>query len=214
MKSTATPAVFLKTRLQAAVSYLSVLLILANLSSLPAAAQAPPVVIVTVLEGEGAVNNVKSKAAKSPVIEVDDENHRPIAGAAVVFFLPDQGPSGVFMNGSRTLTVTTDPMGRAAAVGIRPNNLNGPMQIRITASFQGQTASAVVNQTNEGGNSSGGGGMSTGTKVAIILLIVGGAAAGGILAATHGGGSSSSSSSSSAPAIVITPGTPTVGAPK
>jgi hypothetical protein len=212
MKLTAIPAVFLKTRLQAAVSYLSVLLILGNLSSLPAAAQAPPVVIVTVLEGEGAVNNVKSKAVKSPVIEVDDENHRPIAGAAVVFFLPDQGASGVFMNGSRTLTVTTDPMGRATAVGIRPNNLNGPMQIRVTASFQGQTASAVVNQTNEGGSATGGG-MSTGTKVAIILLIVGGAAAGGILAATHGGGSSSSSSSSS-PAIVITPGTPTVGAPK
>jgi hypothetical protein len=213
MKLTATPAVFLKTRLQAAVSCFSVLLIVGNLTSLPAAAQAPPVVIVTVLEGEGAVNNVKSKVAKSPVIQVDDENHRPITGAAVVFFLPDQGPSGVFTNGSRTLTVTTDAQGRASAVGIRPNNLNGPVQIRITASYQGQTASAVVNQVNEGGsNGAGGGGMSTGTKVAIILLIVGGAAAGGILAATHGGGSSSSSSSS--PAIVITPGTPTVGAPK
>jgi hypothetical protein len=124
------------------------------------------------------------------------------------------------VNGSRTLTVTTDAQGRAVATGIRPNNINGPLQIRVTASFQGVTASAVINQMNTGGSGSAAGnstaastGLSTGAKIAIILAIVGGAAAAGAIAATHGGGGGNNSSTG-APPIVITAGTPTVGAPK
>ena len=204
MKPTAIRAVF------------SVLLILSNFLGVPAFGQAPPVLNIVIVEGEGAINNVKQRVNRDPIVQVEDENHRPIAGAAVVFFLPDQGPSGSFVNGSRTLTVTTDAQGRAVATGIRPNNTNGPFQIRVTASFQGATAAAVINQTNAGGSaggasSAGGGGLSTGAKIAIILLIAGGAAAGGIVAATRGGGSSSSASVP--PPIVITAGTPTVTHP-
>lgn len=205
MKPTAIRAVF------------SVLLILSNFLGAPAFAQAPPTLNIVIVEGEGAINNVKQRVNRDPIVQVEDENHRPIAGAAVVFFLPDSGPSGTFVNGSRTLTVNTDAQGRAVATGIRPNNMNGPFQIRVTASFQGVTAAAVINQTNAGGNGSatsagGGGGMSGGTKLAIILLIVGGAAAGGIIAATHGGGGGGGSASTPPP-IVITAGTPTVTHP-
>ncbi|HXP86185.1 MAG TPA: hypothetical protein VN841_15780 [Bryobacteraceae bacterium] len=198
----------------------SVFLILSNLLGIPVFAQAPPVLNLVIVEGEGAINNVKQRVNRDPIVQVEDENHRPIAGAAVIFFLPDQGASGTFVNGSRTLTVMTNAQGRAVATGIRPNNVNGPMQIRVTASFQGATASAVINQMNTGGSGSGsgstaggGGGLSTGAKVAIILLIAGGAAAGGIVAATHGGGGSGGSASIP-PGIVITAGTPSVGAPK
>jgi len=213
MKPTAYRAVF------------SLFLILTNHLS-PAFAQAPPVLNLVIVEGEGAINNVKQRVNRDPIVQVEDENHRPIAGAAVIFFLPDQGASGTFVNGARTLTVTTNEQGRAIATGIKPNNVNGPMQIRVTASFQGATASAVINQMNTGGAGSAsgsnstaaasGGGMSAGAKIGIILLIVGGAAAGGIIAATHGGGGGGGSSPSTpvTPPIVITAGTPTVGGPK
>jgi hypothetical protein len=108
------------------------------------------------------------------------------------------------------LMTVTDNQGRATARGIRPNNQSGPMQIRITASFQGLTASSVITQTNAAGAAAASSaGLSAGAKWAIILGIAGAAAAGGVIAATHGGGSSSSAP----PPIVITPGTPSVGGP-
>ena len=198
-----------------------VFLLLSNYLGVPAMAQAPPALNIVIVEGEGAINNVKQRVNRDPIVQVEDENHRPIAEAAVVFFLPDQGASGTFVNGSRTLTVTTNAQGRAVATGIRPNNINGPMQIRVTASYQGQTASAVINQTNVGGAAGGSGattttagtGLSTGAKIAIILAIAGGAAAGGVIAATRGGGGGGNNNNMPPP-FVITAGTPTVGAPK
>jgi hypothetical protein len=109
------------------------------------------------------------------------------------------------------LMTVTDNQGRATARGIRPNNQSGPMQIRVTASFQGLTASSLITQTNAAGaaTAASSAGLSSGAKWAIILGIAGAAAAGGVIAATHGGGSSSSAP----PPIVITPGTPSVGGP-
>jgi hypothetical protein len=142
---------------------------------------------------------------------VEDENHKPVAGAAVVFLLPDQGASGVFGNGSRTLTTITDSQGRAVARGFRPNNVKGNMQMRVTASFQGKTAVATITQTNVAAAAAAGGAAATGIsgKLIAILAIAGAAAAGGAIAATRGG----SSPSPSAPPTTITPGTGTVGAP-
>jgi hypothetical protein len=110
------------------------------------------------------------------------------------------------------LMTVTDNQGRASARGIRPNNQSGPLQIRVTASFQGLSASSVIAQTNLAGAAAASGfaGLSTAAKLAIILGIAGGAAAAGVIVATHGGGSSSSGP----PPIVIVPGgTPTVGGP-
>jgi hypothetical protein len=163
---------------------------------------------IVIVEGEGTLNNVKQRVNREPIVQVEDENHKPIAGAAVVFFLPTGGPSGVFANGSQTLTVTTDNLGRAAARGIRPNHITGKMEIRVTASSNGLTASAVINQMNIAGASVGG--LSTGAKVLIVVGIAAGAAA-GIVVATRGG--SSSSSATIPPGISITAGTPSVGAP-
>ena len=192
-----------------------VLLIVLNFLGGPAGAQQPLAGLsITIAEGEGAINNVRQRVNRDSVIQVEDQNHRPVAGAAVTFFLPDQGASGTFPNGSRMLMAVTDGQGRAVARGIRPNNQSGPMQIRVTASFQGLTASALITQTNAAtGPAASGARMSKGTKWAIILAIAGGAAAGGIAAATHGGSSNSGGGSATPPSIVISPGTPTVGAP-
>ena len=189
---------------------LLVILVVLNLLRAPAwAQQAVTGLSITIVEGEGAINNVRQRVNREPIVQVEDQNHRPIAGAVVIFFLPEQGASGTFTDGSRMLMTVTDNQGRAVARGIRPNGQSGPMQIRVTASFQGLTASSVITQTNAAGAASSAG-LSTGAKWAIILGIAGAAAAGGIIAATHGG---SSGSPSTPAAIVITPGTPTVGGP-
>jgi hypothetical protein len=169
---------------------------------------------IVVVGGESAINNIKGRV-NQPIVQVEDENHRPIAGAAVVFFLPNSGPGGNFADGSKTLTVSTDAQGRAVAAGIRRNNISGQMQIRVTASYAGQTVSAVITQTNVAGGAAG---LSTTAKVLIVIAVAGGAAAGGIVA-TRGGSSTSSASSSSGSspsgpsAISITAGSPSVNHP-
>jgi|HubBroStandDraft_6_1064221.scaffolds.fasta_scaffold293493_2 hypothetical protein len=188
----------------------AICLLLINLCRLPAQAP-PPTLNLVIVEGEGAINNVKDRVNREPIVQVEDENHKPIAGAAVVFFLPNQGPSGVFANGSKSLTLTTGPDGRAAASAIKRNNLSGQMQIRVTASFAGQTANAIITQTNVAA-AAGAGGLSATAKLLIILGIAGAAAAAGAVIATRGG-SSSPSSPPAAPPITITAGSPTVGAP-
>jgi hypothetical protein len=166
---------------------------------------------ILIIEGEGALNNIKDKTLKPVVVEVQN-NGAPAPGAVVTFILPNQGPGGTFLNGAGTMTVNADTLGRAASSGIHPNSAAGPMPIRVTASLGGITANATVNQTNVSGVSSSNKGMSKGAKTALILAIIGGGAAAGGIAASHGG-SSSSSSTPQIPPIVITPGTPTVGGP-
>ena len=164
---------------------------------------------VAVVEGNGAVNTAGQRVRTDPVVEVQDGNGMPVAGAAVAFFLPAQGPTGTFPNGTPTLTVITNAQGRAAAGGIRLTGATGQMQIRVTASFQGQTASATITQNNEQGARSAAGLSRTG-KIVIVLGLIGGAAAGGI-AATRGG---SSGAPAPPPPITITAGSPTVGGPR
>jgi hypothetical protein len=185
---------------------LLIFLLLFNLN-----AQTPaPKIHVDVLEGDGRLINIKSRVNPAPVVQVVDDNNKPLQGALVIFFLPSQGPGGTFENGTRNLNVTTDRNGRAVASGIVPNNQTGQYEIRASASYEGQTANATISQTNVSGISASGGGGGLSKKGLIILIVAAGAVAGGVFAA-RGGGSSSSSGS---PGIVITPGTPTVGAPK
>src|ERR1700684_3919781 len=168
--------------------FLSCLLLSNLLSAKPAESpQAAPMLNIVIVEGEGAINNVKQRVNREPIVQVEDENHKPIAGAAVVFFLPNQGPSGFFANGGKSLTVTTNADGRATASAITRNNLSGQMAIRVTAAFAGQTATATITQTNVAAVATG---LSTTAKVLLILGIAGGAAAAGIVVATRGGSSS------------------------
>jgi hypothetical protein len=174
----------------------------------PPSAAPPPKLGIVVIDGEGAINNIKDQIVHEPIVQVVDENQKPIPGAAVVFFLPGQGPGGTFFDGTRSLTVTTDAQGRVTIRGIRFNHLSGEMKIRVTASFGGQTATAIITQTNLAGGS-GPPGMSKTVKVVLIVVLAAGAATGAILA-TRGSGSSTTAAT---PPITITAGTPTVGAP-
>lgn len=190
---------------------LSYLLILQMLPVRVAAQETPSSQLnLVIVEGDGAINNIKQRTAREPIVQVEDENHKPVAGAAVVFLLPDQGASGSFANGSHTLTVTTDAQGRAVAHGFRPNAVQGKLEMRVSASFQGKTANATISQTNAAGAAAGAAaGIGISTKWLIIIAIAGAAAAGGAIAATRGG----SSPQAAAQSTTIAPGTGTVGAP-
>lgn len=181
-------------------------------SSLPAQEAPRPKLRIVIVEGEGAVNNIRQRIAREPIVQVEDENRKPLAGATVVFLLPDSGASGVFPNGTRMLTVTTDAQGRAVATGLRPNNIAGKFQIRVSANFQGMTGSASITQTNAMAAAAAAGGASG--KMIAIIAVVGAGAAGGAIAATRGGkGAEAGPSQPPRRTVSITPGTPSVGAP-
>lgn len=179
--------------------------------------QPPPSKLnLVIVEGEGAINNVKQRSVREPIVQVEDENHKPVAGASVAFLLPGNGASGTFANGSRLLTVMTDQNGRAVMNGFRPNNVAGQLQIRVTASYQGRTATAIITQTNVIAAAAAGG-IAAGKLIAILAAVGGAAAAGVAVAVTRNGGSSPSSPSGpGAPPTptVISPGSPTVGPPR
>lgn len=174
---------------------------------------------IVIVEGDGAVNNIKTRIAREPIVEVRDENRKPVAGAAVVFTLPNNGATGMFTNGSRILTVTTDQAGRATMTGFQPSTA-GKMQIRVTASHRGQTASTTITQTNvlsaaAAGAAGAGSGMSTAKIITILAIVGGAAAAGGAVAATRGGGGSPGTPGPVTPSpTLISPGNPTVGPPR
>jgi len=184
---------------------LSCLLILQSLTH---AAQAPQVTAlkIVVLEGEGAINNIKLRTAREPIVQVEDENHKPVAGALVLFTLPDSGASGVFPGGSKTLMVYTDAQGRAAGKGLQPNKNAGQYQIAVNATFKGLTASATIGQSNALAGAAAAG---ISGKLIAILAIAGGAAAAGAIAATRG----NNNTPVATPPTTISAGTPSVSGP-
>jgi hypothetical protein len=121
---------------------------------------------IVVVRGEGFTNNLKKRIAREPIVEVRDRNNRPVSGATVTFLLPGGGPGGTFANGQQTLTVFTGQNGRAIATGFTPNNVAGPFNINVTASMQGQTATATISQTNA--ITGAGTGLGTGATLGIV----------------------------------------------
>lgn len=168
---------------------------------------------VLIIEGEGAINNIRQRTAREPIVEVQDENHKPVAGAVVVFtVLPSNGGAGAsFAGAEQTAEFVTDQAGRVVARGFRPNTRAGQVQIRVTATSNGRVGAATITQTNVAPAAATTSSSFGGLKLLAIIGIAAGAAAAGAIAATHGGGSHSSAGASSPTSI--TPGAPSVGAP-
>jgi hypothetical protein len=170
------------------------------------ATNAAPALVIAILDGEGALNDIRQRTAREPIIEVRDENHKPIAGAIVLFTLPSSGPGGSFAEGAQTLSTVTDSAGRAVAHGLQPNSVSGSYNIHVKVSFNDSTAETNIHQQNISGHSSVTQHATHAVSAKTIVIVLVAAAAAGTVAgilATNGGGSST----------VITAGTPTVGAP-
>jgi len=114
--------------------------------SLASAQNLPLRIQIVVVEGDGITSNVRDRVGHDPVVRVEDDDHRPVVGAVVVFALPISGTSGEFPNGAKSLTVLTDDNGVAAAHGLKTNEIPGKLQIYVMASYRGLRARGTVNQ--------------------------------------------------------------------
>lgn len=185
----------------------------------PAAGPAPPAVQqgqvaapmvqslkVIVLQGDRAINDIGTRIGVQPVIEVRDDNDRPVEGANVIFRLPPNGPGGTFDGKSLSKSARTNVQGQAGVTGFAPNSEVGRFDIHVTAISGNRMGEAVIPESN--------------SERRFVLapppirkapwwrnkyVIVGGAAvvaAGIALAVVHSGSGKS---------VTITPGTATIG---
>jgi hypothetical protein len=170
---------------------------------------------IRVIEGEGAVHLPGVRNPRPITVEITEETGKPVAGAAVSFHLPEQGPGGSFVNGLRTEVVVTDARGRASLHGLTANRVPGRFQIRILASKEQARAGTVSFQyvaEPKGG-------------VALIAasparhrkwILLGAAIAGGAvasLAVARGGGPGQGAASQTPSAPITVPLTLTIGTP-
>src|SRR5581483_4019942 len=129
----------------------------------------------------------RSHTAHNPVVEVRNEQDAAVPGATVTFQTPATGASAEFSDGMRSFITQTDAEGRAVAHGLRPNSLTGAYEIRVTASFETETASSIITQTNAAPVEA------KSSKKLWLIGLAAGAAAAGAFAASHGGSNSNSS---------------------
>ncbi len=167
------------------------------------------------LAGSGEQNDLQRRIMAPLVVQVEDQNDRPVESAEVVFRFPINGPSATFTGGKTSATVRTNGGGQAAAVNWMANGQVGTFQVHVNASYGNQVGEATVSMENvtrvvaEAKKSKAGSLWShTWFKVAVI----GGAAVAiglGVYFGTRGGSAKGSGST-----IGINPGSPTVGAPQ
>src|SRR5882724_11947580 len=98
---------------------------------------------IQVVEGEGTVHVPGARSGHAIAVSVTDDAGRPVAGAAVSFHLPEDGPGGSFVNGLRTNVAMTDGSGRAMVRGLVANRVSGRFQVRIVASKEQARAGTV-----------------------------------------------------------------------
>jgi hypothetical protein len=185
---------------------------------------------IQVIEGEGGVYSPGARSNRPLVVEVTDETGRPVAGAAVSFHLPEDGPSGTFLNGLRTNVVVTDERGRATLRGMLVNRAPGRLEMRIIASKEQATA-GIVSYQYIADPAAGGAGtaVAAGSRPAaqsppaaashghghkkwlIILAGAGAGAAAAVLAMHSGANSSAATAAESAPGTGAVP--PAIGTP-
>lgn len=173
----------------------------------PAQAPAPTSIKLMVVQGEGAINNIEKRVVTEPIVEVRDQENRPVAGAEVVFTTPPSGPSATFFGASRTFTVKSDDNGRARGTGLSPNVEEGTYPIDVTAT-QGNLQTALsITQTNARAPE-----LKADKKNGInwrLLTAIGAGVAAGIVAVSRRDSSSGSSTPTS-----ISVGGVSVGAPR
>ncbi len=155
---------------------------------------------IIVVQSEGALNNIKQRTAREPIVRVEDQNHKPVAGAIVSFVTPNQGASGTFLNGAHNIQAVSDLKGEAVARGFHPNTVTGKFEIHVSASYDGKMSQAVISQTNivaSAAVTSTTLGLSAKTWV-IVASIAAAAGAGAGVALSRGGSSGTTVASSTA----------------
>jgi hypothetical protein len=180
----------------------------APLSEPSPATSALPELKVLVLQGAGVTNNIRSGAVTSPVIEIRDENDRPVEGAEVIFRLPASGPGGVFADQRPTFRTRTNSQGQAGAPRFSPSPEPGSFQIVVTATFENRVGRAVVQQTNSVDRFSDDTPRVRRSRKWLFVSLAAAATTGVVLALVLRGGGDSS------PMFTLTPGPISIGPPR
>jgi hypothetical protein len=169
------------------------------------------------LAGNNEANDLQRKAMAPLVVNVLDQDGRPVDGADVVFRFPVIGPSATFANQQPNATFRTDADGQAAATGWMANNQVGSFRVQILATRGTETGETSIIMSN----------VARAEDIAVkpqqhwwskkwvkVAIIAGAAAAAGgtIWAMQSGNGSGGGNGSPSV--IVGVPGSPTIGGPR
>ncbi len=123
---------------------------LAQISAVPAQV-ALQSLHIDILEGEGALNNIRQRDAREPAVQVTDENHKPVAGAVILFTVHSgpQGAGATFGDAqSLTFSATTGPDGIAHAPTLHLAKSPGSYTIEVSAAVGALVASAIIHQSN------------------------------------------------------------------
>jgi hypothetical protein len=161
------------------------------------------------LAGNNAMNDLERRVMAPLVVQVLDQNSRPVEGAQVVFRFPLKGPGGEFPNQQPAQTVRTNADGQASAVAWMAREV-GTFKVHITVSRGNELGETSISMTNvtrvvEGAKEKHKTWWSN--KWAKVAIIAG--AAGVVVAVvllTRGGGSTST--------VTASPGSPTIGGPQ
>jgi hypothetical protein len=204
------PAPAPKLQLQGTLASINV--VPSKLDNGPQQAGAPPApaLQIVILEGEDVSNNIKERTAREPIIQVQDENHKPVSGAAVLFSIDSQGghAGASFLHGAKTFTGTTDADGKVTAHGFHPNTHTGQFHVNVAASKGQLTTHTTIAQTNITAAATAATSAGITGFVATHVVLVAAVAAGVVAGSVTAGVVASQSS-----ATTITTGTGTVGAP-
>ena len=104
---------------------------------------------VVIVEGQGGLNNIETRAASDLAVRILDPEGRPVAGATVQFDAPSTGAGELFANGAPHFFTTTDANGIATASGMRNNGVAGSFSTTVHVSYQGRgVGEASIRQTN------------------------------------------------------------------
>lgn len=168
------------------------------------------------LAGHNEANDLQRKVMAPLVVNVLDQNGRPVDGADVVFRFPVVGPSATFPNQQSNGTFRTDVDGQAAATGWMANNQVGSFRVQVLATRGNETGEASIIMTNVARaedvpvKSQKSWWSKKWVKIAIIAGAA--AAAGGTVWAMQGG--NGTVTSNGAAVVVGIPGSPTIGGPR
>lgn len=177
---------------------------------------------VIALAGKNEVNDIQRRVMAPLVVQVLDQNDRPVQNAEVVFRFPLQGPGATFPGGKTSLTAHTNGQGQVAAMNWMANNETGGFEVHVSASYGSEVGSLVIPMSNANNVPAAKVGVGAGTSPEkhhrwysptwVKVALIGGAAAVGvgIFLATRGGGSKAGAGST----VTISPGSPSVGGPQ
>jgi hypothetical protein len=173
---------------------------------------------VIALAGGGEMNDLQRRIMAPLVVQVLDNNDRPVEGADVVFRFPLDGPSAAFPNGRPSQTVRSNPQGQAAAINWTANSQVGTFQVHVTASYGNQIGETTLSMTNVTTITAqmkknqekhkrfwSSKWFKIGVAVAAAAVVV------GVVLATRGG--SSTTTTSTQPTVTVTVGPPVLGGP-